>query len=275
MTTAKIAIENEILRGLVGSTAHGINIVGQDDRDEMGIFIEPPVNVCGLTPLDHYIWRTQPEGVRSGPGDIDLTLYSLRKFCRLAEQGNPSVMILLWLPEYIRITDAGHTLVKARDAFISRDAGNRFLGYLVSQKMKMKGEKAHTVNRPELVAKYGYDTKFAMHALRLGFEGVELLTKRTLTLPVAEPNLSTLRDVRHGRLTLQQSLELIDDTEAKLRSLLQDCTWKSDTARINALMVKLHQQHWTRFSSTGERRAVDAETGVQLSQPGPTSLTPA
>lgn len=41
---SEIATKNEILRGLVGSTAHGINIVGQDDRDETGVFIEPPAS---------------------------------------------------------------------------------------------------------------------------------------------------------------------------------------------------------------------------------------
>lgn len=240
----EIAMQNEILRGLVGSTAHGINIVGQDDRDETGIFIEPVEKVCGLTPYDHYIWRTQPNGVRSGPGDLDLTMYSLRKFCRLAEQGNPSVMILLWLPEYIALTPAGTALIDAREAFISRDAGARFLGYLVAQKMKMKGEKAHTVNRPELVAKYGYDTKFAMHALRLGFEGVELMTNRTLTLPVAEPNLTTLRAVRTGQVKFEECLRMIDDTEAKLRGLVDGCEWESDRMTIDALMVKLHIEHW-------------------------------
>ncbi len=110
--------------------------------------------------------------------------------------------------------------------------------------MKMKGEKAHTVNRPELVEKYGYDTKFAMHALRLGFEGVELLSHRTLTLPVVEPNLSTLRAIRSGQLKFIEVLQLIDETEVKLRSLLQDCTWKTDQARIDTLMVKLHREHW-------------------------------
>ena len=96
-----IAFDNEILRGVVGSTAHGTAIEGQDDRDEMGVFIEPPENVCGLTPCDHYIQRDQPDGVRSQPGDLDLTMYSLRKFCRLAAHGNPSVILLLWLPSYI------------------------------------------------------------------------------------------------------------------------------------------------------------------------------
>jgi hypothetical protein len=196
-----IATTNEILRGVVGSTAHGTAIDGQDDRDEMGIFIEPPENVCGLTPCEHYFYRDKPEGVRSGPGDLDLTLYSLRKFCRLAAGGNPSVAILLWLPAHIIKAPLGAGLIGMREAFVSKASGARFLGYLVAQKQKMKGERAHTVSRPELVAKYGYDTKFAMHALRLGYEGIGLLTHRRLTLPVAEPNLSTLRAVRSGRIS--------------------------------------------------------------------------
>jgi hypothetical protein len=62
----EVALRHEILRGVVGSTCHGTAIEGQDDRDEMGIFVEPPEYVCGLKTLDHYIYRTQPEGVRSG-----------------------------------------------------------------------------------------------------------------------------------------------------------------------------------------------------------------
>lgn len=244
MTAREIALGNEILRGVVGSTAHGTAVDGQDDRDEMGVFIEPPEHVCGLAPCDHYIYRDQPEGVRSQAGDLDLTMYSLRKFCRLAEQGNPSVVVLLWLPEHIIKTELGAMLVKLREAFISRDSGARFLGYLVAQKMKMKGERAHTVNRPDLVAKYGFDTKFAMHALRLGFEGVEMLTHRQITLPVAEPNLSVLRGVRTGKYSEQEALKMIEDAETILRNLLQDCTWKTDRARIDAFMVKAHQAHW-------------------------------
>jgi predicted nucleotidyltransferase len=238
------ALKNEILRGVVGSTAHGTAVDGQDDRDEMGVFIESPAHVCGLKSLDHYIYRDKPEGVRSEAGDLDLTMYSLRKFCRLAEQGNPSVVILLWLPEHITKTAIGYHLVALREAFISRDSGSRFLGYLVAQKMKMKGERANTVNRPELVAKYGFDTKFAMHALRLGFEGIEMLTHRRITLPVAEPNLSILRGVRTGQYTEAQTLRMIEDAEMQLRHLLQDCTWKTDLRRINEFLVKAHRVHW-------------------------------
>jgi hypothetical protein len=62
------------------------------------------------------------------------------------------------------------------DRFVSRLAAVRFLGYLRGQKAAMTSQpEAHT-NRPELVAVHGYDTKYAMHALRLGLQGVELLT---------------------------------------------------------------------------------------------------
>lgn len=239
-----IALSNEILRGVVGSTAHGTAIDGQDDRDEMGVFVEPPENVCGLTSCDHYIYRDQPEGVRSQPGDLDLTLYSLRKFARLAEQGNPSVIILLWLPEHIIKTETGAALIKLREAFISRDSGARFLGYLVAQKMKMKGERAHTVNRPDLVEKYGYDTKFAMHALRLGYEGLELLTEGRLTLPVPEPHLSILRAVRTGSVAFADALGLIEDAESRLANAYRQCAKVTDRVRIEQFMVRAHQRHW-------------------------------
>jgi hypothetical protein len=244
LATRNIALDNEILRGVVGSTSHGTAIEGQDDRDEMGVFVEPPESVCGLTPCDHYIYRDQPDGVRSQPGDLDLTMYSLRKFCRLAAHGNPSVILLLWLPSYVSEAQIGSDLIAMRDAFISRESGERFLGYLSAQKMRLTGERSRTVNRPELVAKYGYDTKFAMHALRLGFEGIELMVDRRLTLPVAEPNLTTLRAVRSGQINFSEAVSLIETTEARLRQLVDASTWTVDIDAINDFLVRAHIQHW-------------------------------
>ena len=253
----EIALGNEILCGVVGSTSHGTAVDGQDDRDEMGVFVEPPENVCGLEPCDHYIYRDQPEGVRSQPGDLDLTMYSLRKFCRLAARGNPSVILLLWLPVHVRKTEIGAALVRMREAFISKESGERFLGYLVAQKLKLKGERAHTVNRPELVAKYGYDTKFAMHALRLGYEGIELMTQRRLTLPVAEPNLKTLRAVRTGKINFVDALALIDDAEMRLRVLVEGCPWTADVEGINQFMVWAHIEHWKLHHKWPNNRHID------------------
>jgi hypothetical protein len=85
-----VATRGEILRTVVGSGVHGLAIAGTDDHDEMGVYIEPPSHVVGLRePVRHYVFRTQPEGARSGPGDTDLVSYSLHKYLRLATKWSP------------------------------------------------------------------------------------------------------------------------------------------------------------------------------------------
>lgn len=240
----EVVYNNAILRGVVGSTAHGTNIEGQDDRDEMGIFIEPPEYVCGLTPITHYIHRDRPEGERSQPGDLDLTFYSLRRFCELASKGNPTVILLLWLPSYILKTKIGEDLIAIRSSFVSKTSGNAFLGYLQAQRKRLTGELSKSVNRPELVAKYGYDTKFAMHALRLGLEGIEYLGDGKLTLPPKEPDLSMLRAVRTGKYSFAQTLNLIREAEGKLKDLVDKCSLWVDVTEVNKFLKQAHFDYW-------------------------------
>ncbi|HKF16693.1 MAG TPA: nucleotidyltransferase domain-containing protein [Candidatus Dormibacteraeota bacterium] len=172
-----------ILRGTVGSTAHGLHLGGTDDRDEMGVAIEPPSRLIGLVPFEHYVYRTAEERTshdttadqrrrgrtpRSMPGDLDLVVYSLRKYTRLAANGNPTVQILLFV-EPLHSTRWGDRLRAEADMFASREAGARFLGYLRAQRERLLGQRGQMrVTRTELIEAHGYDTKFAMHALRLG-----------------------------------------------------------------------------------------------------------
>src|SRR5690606_7796194 len=176
--------------------------------DEMGVCVEPPEYVIGLRPFEQYIFRTQPEGVRSGPGDLDLTVYSLRKWTRLALDGNPTVLLPLFVPdsEIVRIDGPGRELRANAHRFVSRAAGRRFLGYLRAQRDRMLGRRGgrHT-NRPELVETYGFDVKFAAHMVRLGVQGVELLETGRITLPMPQPWRTWLRDLRQGRHSRQEA----------------------------------------------------------------------
>lgn len=75
------------------------------------------------------------------------------------------------------------------------------------------------VNRPELIEKYGFDTKYAMHMVRLGVQGVELLETGRMTLPIAEPWLSWLRDLRRGKHTQAEALAAAAELEDRLDRL--------------------------------------------------------
>src|ERR1700722_12462151 len=126
-----IAREGCILRGVVGSTVPGLSNPGPDDRDEMGVCVEPVEYIAGLRPFERWVLRTQPEGVPSGPGDLDLTIYGLRKYCRMALKGSPTVLLLLFIDgeHVLERNRLGQELQALAPAFISKRAGRAFLGY--------------------------------------------------------------------------------------------------------------------------------------------------
>jgi hypothetical protein len=234
-----IAEAGLILRVQVGSGVHGTAISGQDDRDELGLCLEPPQFVTGLARVPngirgenpsvrfeqyerHTAWD-RPAGVanRSGAGDLDVVIYSARKWARLALAGNPTVLLVLFVPddEVVFRNEAGAELTANAHRFVSRLAAARYLGYLQGQQAAMTGQAGAHTNRPELVAVHGYDTKYAMHALRLGLQGIELLSTGRNTLPVPEPDREYLRSIRRGERPLAEVLDAIAAAEARLERL--------------------------------------------------------
>jgi hypothetical protein len=239
----------EIYRCQVGSGVHGVTVSGQDDRDEMGMCIERPEYVIGLKSFEQYVYRTQPEGVRSGYGDLDLTVYSLRKWTRLALAGNPSVLIPLFVPfdEVVIVTEVGLGIRKHPDRFLSKQTAARFLGYMQAQREQMMGlrGKKHT-NRPELIEKYGFDCKFAYHMVRLGLQGVELLRTGKITLPIPEPDRTWLSELRVGKRTKEDALDYAVELESDLRKLrlTSDLPEHPDYDRANTWLIDTYRREW-------------------------------
>lgn len=246
-TNKHIADNGLILRGQVGSGLHGVT-TGDDDRDEMGICIEPMDYVIGLEQFEQYEFRTQPDHHRSGAGDLDLVVYSLRKWARLAAAGNPTILLMLFIPdnEIVFRNHFGQELQDASELFVTRQAATKFAGYLVSQKERMLGLRSQRTNRPELVDVYGFDTKFAYHMVRLGIQGVELLTTGRITLPIAEPERSWLRELREGKHTKAEALDRADDLLGQLNHLRDhaDLPDSADMSLINQKLIGWYSQGW-------------------------------
>lgn len=213
---------DEILRVEVGSTLHGTGRAGQEDTDYMGVCIEPIESVMGLQRFDQWQWRTQPEGERSGHGDIDITVYGLKKYIRLATSGNPSIIVMLFAPpEKVHICDElGASLLHLAPKIVSRKAIDRFIGYSRSQRQRLEGVRGgrHT-NRPELISEHGYDTKYAMHALRLIFQGIDLFRTGQITLPMEGDWRAMLVGIRHGVVPYEDFVKIIDEALAELQRL--------------------------------------------------------
>lgn len=236
-----------ISRCLVGSTVHGLSNPGTDDRDEMGVTIEPREYVLGLRPFEHWVARTQPEGVPSGPGDLDLTIYGLRKYCRLALKGSPTVLLLLFVDgEHVLERRAlGEMLQSLAPAFLSRGTGRAFLGYLDAQRRGLIGER-HATRTRELSGRHGYDTKYAMHALRIAHQGYELVTTGRITLPIGEQARGELLAIRRGSVPLAEVLAELHTQSARLeRALIEsDLAEEPDRDAIDAFLAVAYEQAW-------------------------------
>jgi uncharacterized protein len=266
----RIAQDGLILRVQVGSGMHGTAVTGQDDRDEMGLCLEPPAYVTGVArvpagtgdgsatvPFEQYerhtVWDA-PGGLanRSGAGDLDVIIYSARKWVRLALSGNPTVLLVLFVPDadVVFRNEAGAELVDNAHRFASRLAADRFIGYLQAQRRAMTGQPGAHTNRPELVAEHGYDTKFAMHALRLGVQGTEFLSTGRITLPVPEPHLSYLRAIRRGEIPLAEVVAAVEESERTLRQLRESSPLAAepDRAWVNGWLHRSYLAYWAKPS---------------------------
>lgn len=210
-----------ILRGVVGSRVHGLSVADHDDRDEMGVLVEPWHHFYGLRPrFEQYTFRTQPDGARSGPGDLDLVIYSLAKYVKLALAGNPTILTMLFLPDayLVRQTETGRHLMALAPKLVGNSIYGSYLGYMRQQRHRLTN-KVKMPNRPELVAQYGYDTKYAGHLLRLGYQGIEMAETGRLNLPMLDPVRSHIVDVRLGNVSEADVLDEAQGLEAKIEHL--------------------------------------------------------
>jgi hypothetical protein len=116
------------------------------------------------------------------------------------------------------------------------------MGDQMKRLLGQKGQK--NVHRAELEDKHGYDTKYAMHVIRLYGEAKELMQCGHITLP--RPNRNELIDVRTGKYSLSEIIALGKQLEsealaAQATSPLPDAV---DRDAISALLADTHVRFW-------------------------------
>ena len=79
--------------------------------------------------------------------------------------------------------------------------------------------KERNPKRAALEKAYGYDTKFASHAVRLAFETKELLINGNITFPLI--NAKDLLDIKNGLWTIEEVLNFADTAYASLEKVMQ------------------------------------------------------
>src|ERR1700733_953540 len=237
-----------------GSELHGAKIQGTDDLDIYGIYIEPPEMILGLEFMPQMLRSTPGNDRRNGPHDVDVTLYSLRKWAGLACKGNPTALHFLFAENAVR-NEIWTDIVRNRFIFLARTFVKPFVGFADDQLKRMTGTKGRGKKgqRSEIEKKYGFDVKAGMHTLRLLYECKELLSEGAITMP--RPEREFLIRVRTGKYSM-------DKVTAMAQELFAEC---AEAAKASPLPEKVDRTAISRLLTASYRRSWDSMEKQSLS----------
>jgi uncharacterized protein len=243
----EMAERTTILRCTVGSEAYGLN-VGISDRDEKAVCVEDyeAFVTLGRGFEDEEIRtakeRTGNQYAPSEPGDLDLTIYSLRKFLQLALGGNPNITELFFIQDPIKRTPLGAELQALYPYIVSKKCAGAYLGYMQKQRndMLVKG-------RRHLIEMYGYDVKAASHLVRLGFQGAEILETGKISLPMGPFAKKTCLAIKQGEWKLEDVQALTAGLEYRIKDLREKDSIRDtpDTKTVEEWMQDTYWQEWS------------------------------
>jgi uncharacterized protein len=204
---------------LAGSRLYGMD-TPESDYDYVGALIEPAEYRLGLkkNANQHGFEQHMFKG-----DDHEGSIYSLWKLVQMFAEGNPTILCLMFADPLV--DEFGICTDKFRKMVSSRKSGHRFMKYMEAQRKSMIGERAKHVTRLQLIEDYGFDTKFAAHLIRLGYQGCEFLSTGKITLPMPDESLTAgcllnVLDVRYGKWSMAQVISESEALQARMEALL-------------------------------------------------------
>jgi uncharacterized protein len=174
----------------------------------------------------------------------DITLFGIVKFFRLAMENNPNIIDSLFTPQtcVLHITKVGNLVRENRRLFLHRGAWPKFKGYAYSQLHKL-AIKTPQGKRAEIVARHGYDTKFAYHVVRLLGEVEQILNEGDIDL---QRDNERLKAIRRGEWTEEQLRRWASEKEMQLELAYAASSLRAvpDEARLKALLIDCLEEHY-------------------------------
>lgn len=216
-----------ILKARVGSHLYGLD-TEDSDEDFLGVFVGPAHKTMLL--------QFGPKAETKVYKDPDMQLHEVRKFMWLAAgKGNPTVMELLFCPEYLILTEEGQMLVENRDAFLSNKVRASFGGYAKQQidKLIFRTKQGKVGFNPAVTNRY---EKHARHCFRLFQQGQELIETGTLN-PVVK-NREELFAI--GKITDPEELLVrFNEADARFKSAVSVLPDEPNWPLLNEIFLKI------------------------------------
>ena len=268
--------ENLLVKHYAGSHAYG-TALPSSDVDFRGIFCADPINV--RTPFFN-VRECEDQA------EEDTKYYELAHFMKLCLDCNPNIVETLWVDgrDLVVTTTAYDVLRAERYKLLSSKIAFTTSGYALSQLKRIKGHNKWINNpqpkevpqlkdfaskhdyhlakdkhkhywdwknnrnevRGEMEEKFGYDTKHAMHLVRLLRMGLEAL--RDGEIVVKRPDAEELLAIRNGSWTYEEVVNYAEEMDNEVRNVWYKKTElpkKPDIKFAAQLLMSVQDMVWS------------------------------
>lgn len=239
----------KLLETKFGSQVYG-TATPFSDIDVGVVALESPLHIFGLQDATDFP-QIQDEENR------DVRRFWLKRFLRLCVRGNPNVLEWLYTPEeHVIYTHPlfENYILFYRDVFLDYDKIiQSHLGFAKSQIIKMtRHEKEMGAKRKSLVMAYGYDTKYASHAIRLIYQLTQILEHGRIVLPYPESVRTELLSIKIGQVSLSEFDVIYQERKAAVEKVIEDNQdlirmTKPNHQTIAGILEEVYQKGWNKI----------------------------
>jgi predicted nucleotidyltransferase len=251
MVCPKFVEDNVIFEAVTGSYSYGIES-NNSDTDVVAVVMNPKSDlfpnqagyIYGFGPPYQAFTTFQQHKIPDSGVEYDVALYGIANYFTLASAGNPNIIDLLFSPQFCirHNTLVGQHIRANRKLFLHKGFKHKFIGYAYAQ-LKKIDNKDKEGKRADIISRYGFDTKYSAHLVRLCLECEQILQEGDLDLT---KNSAVLKAIRNGEWTEEQVRAFFNDKEKYLEKLYQESSLphSPDMDKIKALLVECIEMHY-------------------------------
>lgn len=225
LSVPKFCDEHLIFEAITGSRGFGIENENSD-WDIFGICIPPDNIINPYNPNYGFIYGlgTKPptfecvsQDLKFEDNQFQINIYSITKFMNLVWQNSPRIIEILFSKnENVTLRLSSFCCIwDNRKLFLSKRFYNKFVKYAENEINSLLRVKQ---NRQHLHDKFGYDTKSAVHAIRLLDEVEQILSVGDLDI---QKNKDFLRCIREGAYSYKFILQEFKESKERCEYLLK------------------------------------------------------
>lgn len=236
---------------IMGSVAYGVS----DNTSDMDVYgfaipskhiIFPHLNgyIEGFGKQPERFQNFQQHHIKDGEKEYDLDIYNIVHYFSLCMDNNPNIVDSLFTPQrcVLHSTQIGNLVRDNRKLFLHKGSWQKRKGFAFSQLHKCEN-KNPIGKRKELVEKYGVDTKFLYHVVRLVNNAEQILLEGDLDLT---KDREQLKSIRRGEMSLEDVKKWFNEKEKNLDKVYLESKLQHspDEKKIKELLLNCLEIHY-------------------------------